>query len=225
MTTAATPDGIDEAGATRATVDLLGVLAYGELSAFDRLSEDARAAPTLSGRATLSKIAAAEMSHFVLLEEHLRGLGVAVEDAMVPFVAGWNSYHASTMPRSWLESIVKVYLGDGLAGDFYREISGWLPGATGELVQRVLADTGHSAFAEREVHAACAADRRMRDRLALWGRRLLGEAVTQAQHIVAERDELAAFIISGTGDLAAIATLLRRVQSNHSKRMAKLGLN
>ncbi|MDT7552778.1 MAG: hypothetical protein QOI16_1314, partial [Pseudonocardiales bacterium] len=50
MTTAATPDGIDEAGATRATVDLLGVLAYGELSAFDRLSEDARAAPTLSGR-------------------------------------------------------------------------------------------------------------------------------------------------------------------------------
>jgi homoserine kinase len=92
-------------------------------------------------------------------------------------------------------------------------------------VLRVLADTGHSAFAEREVHAACEADRRMRDRLALWGRRLLGEAVTQAQQIVAERDELAAFIISGSGDLAAIATLLRRVQSNHSKRMAKLGLN
>ena len=54
MTTAARPDGIDESGATRATVDLLGVLAYGELSAFDRLAEDARAAPTLSGRATLA---------------------------------------------------------------------------------------------------------------------------------------------------------------------------
>jgi hypothetical protein len=54
-----------------------------------------------------------------------------------------------------------VYLGDGLAADFYREISGWLPGATGELVQRVMADTGHSAFAEREVHAACQADRTM----------------------------------------------------------------
>jgi 1,2-phenylacetyl-CoA epoxidase catalytic subunit len=225
MTTAATPDGIDESGAARATVDLLGVLAYGELSAFDRLSEDARTAPTLSGRATLSKIAAAEMGHFVLLEEHLSGIGVAVEDAMVPFVAAWDSYHASTAPRSWLESIVKVYLGDGLAADFYREISGWLPGPTGELVQRVLADTGHSAFAEREVHAACAADRRLRDKLALWGRRLLGEAVTQAQQIVAERDELAAFIITGSGDLSGIATLLKRVQSNHGKRMAKLGLS
>ena len=57
-------------------------------------------------------------------------MGVAVEDAMVPFVAAFDAYHASTAPRSWLESLVKVYLGDGLAADFYREISGWLPGAT-----------------------------------------------------------------------------------------------
>lgn len=211
--------------AERATVDLLGVLAYGELSAFDRLAEDARTAPTLSGRAALAKMAAAEMGHFRLLEDHLDGLGVPIETAMAPFVAPLDSYHASTAPRSWLESLVKVYLGDGLAADFYREISGWLPGPTGELVQRVLADTGHSAFAEREVHAACATHRQVRDRLALWGRRLLGEAVTQAQHIVAERDELADFIMSGSGDVSGIATLLKRLQSNHSRRMTKLGLN
>lgn len=206
--------------ADRATVDLLGLLAYGELSAFDRLAEDAREAPTLGGRAALSAMAAAEIGHFRLLEEHLQGFGVSVEDAMGPFVGPVDAYHATTAPRSWLESLVKAYVGDGLAADFYREIAGWLPGATGTLVQQVLADTGHSAFAEREVRAACAANRQVHDRLALWGRRLLGEAVTQAQHVVAERDELAEFIVS----FSDIAQLLKRVQSNHGKRMASLGL-
>jgi hypothetical protein len=210
---------------SRAVVDLLGVLAYAELTAFDRLAEDARLAPTLTGRAALAKKAAAEIAHHGRLTARLTELGVDPGEAMAPFVFALDAFHEGTRPSTWLEGLVKAYVGDGLATDFYREIAAFLPDPDRALVLDVLADTGHADFAVREVRAAIQADRKVRGRLSLWGRRLVGEAITQSQAVIAGHDRLAELIVAGTGDLSGVARLIERITSAHTERMKALGLN
>jgi hypothetical protein len=209
----------------RAVVDLLGALAYAELTAFDRLAEDARLAPTLSGRAALARMAAAEIGHHGRLTDRIAELGVNPANAMAPFVSALDTFHNSTRPSTWLEGLVKAYVGDGLAADFYREIAAFLPAADRALVEDVLADTGHADFAVREVRAAVGANRRLVGRLSLWARRLVGEAMSQSQAVIAEHDRLAELIIGGTGDLGGVAQLIDRITSAHTERMRVLGLN
>ncbi|MET9213108.1 MULTISPECIES: ferritin-like fold-containing protein [unclassified Nocardia] len=204
--------------------ELYAVVAYGEISAFYRLAEEAKLAPSLRGRVAVAKMAAAELAHFETLESALAARGADPEASMAQYQGALDSYHASTDPSTWLESMVKFYVGDGLAADFYSEIVGVLPAEVADVVRDVLAETGHSQFVVDEVRSAVAASRSERDRLTLWGRRLLGEAITQAQYVMAQRDELAELVLAATGDLNGIATLFDRMQERHAARMAELGL-
>ncbi len=212
-----------------AVVDVLGVLAYGELIAFERLAEDSAMAPTLPDKTALASMAAAELGHFLQLRDRLTDIGVDAYAAMEPFRDTFDRFHANTAPRNWLESLVKAYVGDGLAGDFYREIAAYLDDGTRTLILDVLAESGHSEFAVDRVRAAIAADPRVGGRLALWGRRLVGEALSQAQRVAAERDGLAALLAGGLDrpgmDLAAIGRMFVRLTENHARRMARLGLS
>ncbi|WP_344342052.1 ferritin-like fold-containing protein, partial [Streptomyces rhizosphaericus] len=70
---------------------------------------------------------------------------------------------------------------------------------------------------------------RVGGRLALWGRRLMGEALIQAQRVAAERDALTALLAGGVPrrrlDLAALGRMFTRLTERHAERMALLGLD
>src|SRR5262245_29462160 len=128
-------------------VDLLGLLAYAELSAFLRLAEDAaRLAPTLTDRAALSEVAANEYRHFRLLRDRLESLGADSEAAMEPFVAALDGWHEQTRPSDWHEALVKAYVGTGIADDFYREMARAADPSVAELVDEVLTDQARAEF-------------------------------------------------------------------------------
>ncbi|TSB26383.1 ferritin-like domain-containing protein [Streptomyces sp. NBC_01525] len=210
-----------------AVIDLLGALAYGELSAFERLAEDSKLAPTMDDKAELAKMASAEFHHFERLRRRLADIEAEPNEAMEPFAAALDEFHRQTAPSDWLEGLVKAYVGDSIASDFYREVAARLDSDTRDLVLTVLDDTGHATFAVEKVRAAIEADPRVGGRLALWARRLMGEALSQAQRVVADRDALSTMLVGGVADgfdLAEVGRMFSRITEAHTKRMAALGL-
>jgi hypothetical protein len=160
-------------------VDLLGVLAYAELSAYARMTEDAATlAPSLADRG----------------------------------------------PADWLQALVKTYVGDGIALDFYREAARHLDPSIAKLVDEVLVDEGRSQFAVERVRAGIETDPRAGARLALWARRLVGEALSQAQQVAAARPELALLVLDADGGQADISRLFAKLTEEHGKRMAAMGI-
>ena len=219
---------VDDQAYRQGAVDLLGILAYGALSAFERLAEVGRMAPELSDKVHLATMAARQVAHFEQVRTHLATSGVDVMDAMKPFHAAFDAYHTYTKPKDWLEGLLKAYVGDGFAADFYREVAAFVDSDTRSLVHEVLADAGHADFVVEKVRAAIGADARVAGRLALWGRRLVGEALSQAQRVAANRDALTS-LLTGTVDrpgmdLAAISRMFTRLVENHARRMSTLGL-
>jgi hypothetical protein len=217
----------DSAGSSAAVVDLLGVLAYGELIAFERLADDARLAPSLLDKAALGGMAVAEYQHYERIANYLSSVGVDPVLAMSPFVSALDEFHNLTAPSDWLEGLVKAFVGDGIATDFYREVATFLDDEPRALVDEVLQDSGHAQFAVDRVRGAIEADPAVGGRLALWGRRLVGEALVQAQRVAVDREALTDLIVggaSGSGGLVELGRLLARLTEAHTKRMAQLGL-
>jgi hypothetical protein len=221
-------------------VDLLGLLAYAELLAFDRMASDAKLAPDLNRRALLSEMAGSEIASYRRLASRLTELGVDPAVAMAPFQVALDDYHDQTEPKDWLEALTKAYVGDSVADDFVREVAQLLGPPDRQFVLDVLHDSRYAEFAAGEIRTALDADPSVANRLSMWARRLVGEAIRQAQRVTAERQAFVEIMLrtgegagaggdgaggDGQADLAGVAAMLKRLTTAHTDRMSAVGLN
>lgn len=212
------------AASPEAVTELLGVIGYAELTASLRLAADALTAPDLDVRVWMGRAACTEFDHFERIVNRLREMGQDPETVLAPFAAPVDAFHERTRPRDWLEGLVKAYVGDGIARDFYREIARRVDDVSRELVETVLRVDAQDEFVVGAVRSAIEADPAVEGRLALWARRLVGEAIAQAQYVALEREALIDLLVGGPGDLGDLGRLFTRLIDLHGERMARLGL-
>ena len=222
---------LDPVPASPGVSDALALIAAGELASFARLADDAAHAPDLRSRIMLSRMAAGDLAPLDRIEQRAYELGVGGEsfDDLV-----WGSremlaqFDARTVPRDWWERLIKTYIGYGIIADLQRELLTGLDETTRKIANEALGDNGHADFVVATLSPYLAGESQLGSRLALWGRRVVGEGLGVAQRLLLGTEGLAVLtgvVQDGQRPTAeAIGPVLGRLTSEHARRMKRLNL-
>ena len=230
---ATSPDAGPATGATTCpaagaveTIELLGLVAHLEHEAFTRLAADAALAPGMDVRLALSRFASTAVTNRDQVLARIAELGADPQATLGQFDHVLDDFDARTCPSTWTERLLTSYVGYGVADDFCRLLASRLDATSAALVVAVLDDTAHADLAVAAIAQAGQDDDVLVSRLALWGRRLGGEALGVVQALLTSRPALLALASdapsaeghTGTGSLFGSLT------GQHTRRMGRLGL-
>ena len=195
----------------------LGKSAYLQLAIFENLSRVVRTAPTTEAKSTLAKVAGFALTKHEELSDEIRRAGADVADTMQPFVAEIDAFQRVTQGNDWYESVTTCYLTSGFLDDFLVRLAPGLAATAAHRITEILTeDTGESIVAQ-ELLAAISRNPQLGARLAMWGRRLVGDTMLLARWMLRESDDHAI-------DEARIEPVFTELIAAHTRRMDALGL-
>lgn len=208
---------VDIAELTPEPLAALGQAAYFELGVFLTLAQAVSEAPSLLAKEDLSLVAGVALAKHHALGAEIRRKGGEPADAMAVFAERLDEYRRITRGADWYELLVSCYLTTGLLEDFFTSLSAGLPGDLGTRVERILKTDDATDVLVREITAGIAADPKLGSRLAMWGRRLVGDTLLIAR---------SAMHVSGdfSQDESLIEPVFTEMISAHTRRMDAIGL-
>jgi hypothetical protein len=199
--------------------DLLAALSYGERLAEQRAAEGAKLAPDARGRQHQKDVAARERKAGDLLEARLAELGsLDMQQTYAPFL---DAFHEHTRPVDWIELQTFHYVGDALVDDFAEALVPALDPVSAEVVRRTISSRDEQeAVALHELTRALERDPTVADRVAVYARRVIGEAITQTRAALNRTTVLRELLGDDEGVKRALLELLDR----HRRRLDRLGI-
>lgn len=202
----------------------LGLFGYTSLGAFTLLADDAARSPDLAVRIRLSRMAAAEMAELAIVEEIISRQGWQSQELLAGFAPIMKDFLVRAQPGDWWERLMRSYVGFNLLEDLLGEMCEGLPVELRDALIGNVGVSGHADLVAEVLEPVLASDEKLASRLALWGRRVVGEALSLTRRLFAEFPELAE-LIAGDGTAAEReAALMGRLQAAHARRFTRLKL-
>lgn len=198
-------------------VPFLGQAAYIQLEIFEGLARAVATAPTLTSKEGLSAAAGVALrKHHALIAE-LRRLDVEPDDVMAPFAPATDRFRRMTAGADWYELLLGIHVTTGMLDSFFSRLADGLPVELGARVRAILDEEGATVVLESELKAAIQAHPGLADRLALWGRSLVGDTLLIARSALRASDASAR-----AGQ--RVEPVFTELIADHTRRMDALGL-
>ncbi|MCL1869734.1 MAG: ferritin-like domain-containing protein [Promicromonosporaceae bacterium] len=219
----------DQPGAPESSLlEVAGLAAYVRLGLFGLIGEHTWDAPDLASAQRMVAIArrVSEQQDVLLAIGASHGLDAVT--LMQPFDGVLDAFEARTPESSWWEGLLKGIVGHGVSSDLCRLLARGLTGPQAAEVADAMRYSDDDDRATAIVRAGVDADGRLGSRLALWGRRVVGESLSLAQELMTTRPAftaLARAAASGAGvEGDAVAWVLGELTAEHTRRMDRMGL-
>ena len=208
---------VDLATLTPDLTTFLGKSAYLQLAIFENLSRVVRTAPSTEAKSALSKVAGLALVKHQGLVAEIERHGEDSAAIMEPFVDEIDGFQRITEGNDWFESVTSCYLTAGLLDDFLVRLAAGLPGAAGDRIVAILEADSGEAIIVAELLTAIESNPRLGARLAMWGRRLVGDTMLLARWTLRPSD-------NHDSDEARIEPVFTELIAAHTRRMDALGL-
>jgi hypothetical protein len=220
------PDSPDRAHPSdEALNDFLGLLGYSSLGSFALLSEDAAHAPDMASRLMLSRMAAGELAGIDRVELLVAERGGDFDALMASYRDLFAGYLLRAVPRDWWERLVRSYVGYNMIQDMLRNLASCVPEGLRADTAASVGSSGHDDFVAAVLTPVIASEPQLAARLGLWGRRVVGEALTIVQRLFQEHPSLIELACGEQDPGMRIQRLVTDLQAEHSRRLGRLGLN
>ncbi len=195
----------------------LGMTAYLRLELYEAAARAVSGAPSLRAKDVMSRVAGIALAKQQKITAEIRRRGEEPSELMEPYAEVIDPYFERIGTPDWHQHVLSLYLVSGLFDGFFAALAEGLDDQyRDDVIAVLLEDTGRTEV--RDLLASeIAADPALANRLALWGRRLVGDTLLVTRHVLS-LSEGRAFVAS------EVEPVMTELIADHIRRMDGLGL-